>query len=129
MRVFLIKLLLRKLSKKDKHIILTESVKQMYNTISADDILSEKDGEWMFLGRKMVEESKKYLTSEAEIFLESKLWKILQADIKYQSNRRMFTHSQTENDLIAGKFILWTLDVIKTRLESMTKQSGKFNSK
>ncbi len=120
MILFIIKKLLNCLTKEQKQEILTMAVRKFFNTISADDILKEKDGQWFYEGRAMNEASKKLLISQAEVLKEWQLWKILQDDIRYQANKRMFLDSKTENDLIAGKITLWTLDVISTRLKKMT---------
>lgn len=111
-----------------KEDVLSEVVKDLYNTISADDILKEENGQWTFKGKVLQEQEKKLLIAEAQIFLKTRLWKVLQADIKYRSNLRMFEHSKTEVDLLAGKLWLYTLDCFKTRLESLDKQRGIFNS-
>lgn len=126
MREFLIEIL----GGYTKDQILTEAVKDLYNTISKDDILQEGSrGEWLVADRPIIEGEKKLLISEAQIFIHSRLWKVLQTDIKYQSNKKMFEDSKTEYDLIAGKMTLYLLDIIKTRLESLNKERGIFNSK
>lgn len=112
---------------KDKHKILTEAVKHHFNTIDEEDILQEKGRDWLIAGKVLPEEQTKLLISEAQIFLKTRLWKVLQTDIKYQLNKRMFIRSKDENDLIAGKIGLFILDALRTRLNSLDKESGKFN--
>jgi hypothetical protein len=111
----------------DKHKILTLAVKKLYNTISKDDILTDKNGVWYFKDKAIDGSIKNLLIAEADAFRNSKLWSILQNDIKYQSNKRMYTDSLSVDDLIAGKLWLLTLDTFKTRLNSLQKGSGKFN--
>lgn len=112
----------------DKHKILTLAVEKLYNTISKDDILTQIDGD-MYIKGKIIDNSiKKVLIAEAENFKKSKLWGILQDDIKYHSNKKMYIDSQSVDDLIAGKLWLLTLDTFKTRLNSLQKGSGKFNT-
>jgi hypothetical protein len=120
--------LIRLLGGYTKDEVLTTAVKELYNTIGADDILKE-DGslQWTIGNRLMAEAEKKQLIAEAQIFLKSKLWKVLQADIKYQANKRMFEKAQTDMDLIAGKLWLYTLNCFKTRLESLDGGRGVFN--
>lgn len=127
MKLYIIKYLLNKLSDSDKHQILTMAVKDMFNTVGYDDILQEKNGKWIFSGKEIPEGIKTAISSEAGHMLDSKLWKIIENDIKYQANLRMYDKAQTETDLIAGKLWLYTFDVIKTRLRSLTKGSAKFN--
>ena len=108
--------------------VLAKVVKQLYNTIGPDDILREKDGDWLLKGKPITNETKKMIIAEAQIFSKSKLWKILQDDIRYKSNKLMFERSKTENDLIAGKLWLFTLDSFNTRLNSLGRASGRFSS-
>lgn len=112
----------------DRHLILTHAVKRLYNTISADDILKEvAGGTWMLEGKAMSDAQKKQLIAEARNFIDSSLWKLLQKDIKYQANRKMYLLGKTDIDLIAGKLWLYTLDAIKTRLTSMSNESGIYS--
>jgi len=104
-------------SLKEKHQILTQAVKRLFNTISADDILKETEQGMMFEGKVLVKAEADAIREHAVVFRDSKLYKILIKDIKYQANRRMFIDSKTEMDMIAGKLILFNEDIIKTRLK------------
>ena len=107
--------------------VLTAAVAGFYNTIGTDDILREVNGKWM-VGEKEVDDSiKQAMIGEAKTLLNMRLWKVLQNDIKYRANKQMFLESQSEIDLIAGKLWLYTLDCINTRLDSISKESGRFN--
>ena len=103
------------------------AVKDLFNTISADDILKEEQDQWLFMGNPLNEAVRNMIINEAVVFEQGKLWDILKADIRFQSNKLMYEKSKTEMDMISGKFILWTLDIIKTRLKSMKKQKGDYN--
>ncbi len=112
----------------DKHKILTEAVKHLFNTIGADDILQENSkGEWRYGDKTLLPAQQKLLIAEAKVFLTTRLWKVLQDDVKHQLNKRMYTLSKNENDLIAGKIGLFVLDALRTRLNSLDKESGRFN--
>lgn len=114
----------------EKYQILTLAVRRLFNTISSNDILKPIDGgEWMCAGKTLKEGDRALLRSEAEILKKMKLWEVLQIDIKYHANLKMFIHSKSEIDLVAGKLSLYNLDVIKTRLESLGKDSAHFNFK
>lgn len=115
---------------KEKFEILTLTVKRLYNTIGAEDILKQHDtGQWTFEGKPVTDSDRKLLVVEATQFMETKLWKVLQADIKYQANRRMFISAKSEIDIVAGKLWLFTLDAFRTRLESLKNNSPLFNNK
>lgn len=124
MRKFLIKLL-----RLDKE-ILTELVRDLFNSIDENDILREEiDGTWYVGDKELQDAEKKLVISEAQIFLKGKVWNVLQRDVKYLANKRMYINSRTEMDLVAGKLLLYLLDIMKTRLQSLDKGKGNFNIK
>jgi hypothetical protein len=120
---------IREVDYQEKYRILTLAVKKLFNTIGADDILRvHETGQWMFKGKALSKGEQDLLAAEATQFLNTKLWEILQADVKYQANRKMFILAKSEIDLIAGKLWEYTLDAFTTRLESMKSGSALFNS-
>jgi len=129
MRKWLLQKLILSLGSKEKHEVLTFAVKRLYNTIGAEDILREDvSGQWLLEGKVMSEATKKLLVSETIQFEQSALWKILQKDVRYQANRKMFLLGRSEIDLISGKLWLYNLDAMKTRIESICKGKGNFNN-
>ena len=108
---------------------LTNQVKHLFNTIGAEDILQEHKGVWHVQGKPLNDAQMKLIMSEAKIFTETTLWRVLQLDIKYQANKAMFEKGKSEADLTAGKLWTYTLECIRTRLESLGKGRGIYNTK
>lgn len=113
----------------DKQLVLSKAIRKLFNTISAEDILTEKDGKWFFMDKELSNVEITYLKSESTNFLQSKLWKVLSTDVKYQANKRMFVVSASEVDMLLGKSWVYVLDCITTRLKSLSNGIGKFNKK
>lgn len=111
----------------ERKLILTLAVRRLFNTIGPDDILKEKDGQWVFEGKVMQDGMRKLIIAEAVQLQGMTLWKVIQKDVAYQANRKMFLIGKSETDMIAGKLWLYSFDAIKTRLASLTKGSGTFN--
>lgn len=111
-----------------KRWVLQEGVKDLFNTLGKNDILEEKDGKWIISGKEVTDAEKKTLIAEAQSFTRMRLWKVLQADVKYKANKLMYEQSKSEMDLIAGKLWLYTLDCFRTRLESLDKGKGNLNN-
>ena len=110
--------------------VLTQTVAKLFNTLGPEDILWQKaDGSWFVQGKAITESEKQQLVAEAQHLLNTRLWKVLKADVQYQANRKMFIESQTIDDLIAGKLCLYVLDIIQTRLNSMSRGKGMYNAK
>lgn len=107
--------------------VLTDAVGPLFNTIGKDDILQEVAGTWVVGNKPLNSGQRSLLISEAKNFLSTTLWRVLQVDIKFKANRSMFERAQSTNDIVAGKLWLYTLDCIKTRLESLAAEHGTFN--
>ena len=109
----------------DRNKVLTDTVRHLFNTIGKEDILTQlPNGLWRFEGKELAVDMQKLLSAEATQFINSKLWQILQADIKWQANQVMFENAKTEMDIVAGKLWLYTLDSVNTRLQSLSKGKG-----
>lgn len=103
-----------------KNMILTEAVKHLFNTVSADDILKENpDGTIRFEDRVLTENYRKDLREQAKLLPELLLWKVLQADIKYQLNKKMFEEPLITQDVMWGKLLIFYNDVINTRIKKL----------
>ena len=70
---------------------------------------------------------KSLVIAEAKQLETMMVWKVLQNDIKYQANHKMFISSKNDMDIVMGKSWTYVLDIIKTRLSSLRKGSGRFN--
>lgn len=101
--------------------MLTHAVKRLYNSVGADDILKtdKTSGQWTYMGKPISKEETAVLVEQAKWLLDTRLWKVLQSDIKYQANKRMFIESQDVHDLTAGKLLLYYTDIIHTRLKKL----------
>lgn len=115
--------------KKDKQRILSLAVKDLFNTVGEEDILrQDAKGNWFFGDKVLSKGQIDAIKGDCKYLLSSMLWKVLQKDLNYQANRKMFILSRSEEDLMAGKLWLYTIDAIGTRLNSIEKGSGNYNS-
>lgn len=101
--------------------LLTYAVKRLYSSVGADDILKtdKTSGQWTYMGKPISKEETAVLIEQAKWILDSRLWKVLQTDIKYQANKRMFVESVDVHDITAGKLLLFYGDIIHTRLKKL----------
>lgn len=120
---------IRKKDLPEKRDILTLAVKKLFNTIGADDILKPVNGKWTFEGKAMSKRLQDLIMAEAVQFESSTLWKVIQADILYHANKKLFVSSQNIEHVITAKFWLYTFDTIRTRLNSLVAGSALFNAK
>ena len=111
----------------DKHQILTETVAHLFNTITDQDILRETSEGWLIEERVITKAEQDILTAQAKSLLESRLWQVLQKDIKWQAGKIGWLGAKDMMDVAMGKMIIYTLDIINTRLKSLAKGKGIFN--
>lgn len=115
-----IKLALALLGKNEREAVLTIAVSKLFCTVTTDDLLRLTPQGWMNGARTLHPEEIKLLGAEAAQFTNTKLWSVLQTDVRYQASKKMFTESQDVLDITAGKLLLYMLDVLKTRLDKLS---------
>ncbi len=112
-----------------KEEILTLAVSKLFNTVGPEDILRENaTGQWIFEGKVLSNDQKKMIQQQFEAIVNMSAWKILQADIKYRVNKKMFSESTSTLDLTVGKLWLHTLNVFNTRIKNALRGTGHFNT-
>ena len=104
-----------------KEQVLTDTVRHLFHTIDSGDLFKEVDGQWTVGGKVLNDGEKQLLKSEAKIFMNTRLWKVLKNEIKFRAEQAMFESAVSEADLTAGKLFLYVLDVIQTRLDKLLK--------
>lgn len=96
-------------------------VKDLFNTISEDDILASTPGGIMYQGRQLDRETFNSLKENADLFANSILWEVLSNEVKYLSNVRMYEKGNTDQDLLAGKCCLYILNVIDRKIKELSQ--------
>lgn len=96
--------------------------KHLYKTITTDDLLQEKKGRIYVRGVMVTREAEAALRDEAERLQDSTLWKLLTLELKHHAIQKALQKSETMEDVIAGKLMIYTIDVINTRLSSLKKR-------
>lgn len=72
-------------------------------------------------GEKVTDQLAKELKQEANIMKELRLWNILTNTPKHQAKEVMFTKSKTFDDMMAGKMMLYTVDVQENIVNRLTR--------
>ncbi len=113
----------------DRDAVLNQTVAKLFNTIGSDDILQVNEiGQWVFEGKVMDKKMYELLIAEAKQLEGMRIWRVIQADLKYKANKAMFLDATDTIGLTAGKLWLFTIDCINTRLNSLKRGRGSFNS-
>jgi len=96
-------------------------VKRLFNAIEVDDVLRIKGDDIYCKGRKIPDDRKSEVLSDANRLVKSKLWQYLCSDARYQANKKMYYQSQKFEDVMFGKAALWTIYVLEERLRDFVK--------
>ena len=108
-----------------KHEILTLAVKKLFNTIGEADILKTySQNTWTLQGRPLREAEIGQLKAEVAQFKTTRLWQVMQLELNYWANKKMFITSETVDDLVAGKLLVYYVDIVKSFLKRI---EGKQN--
>ena len=88
-------------------------VKDLFNAVSDEDILQIKGpNSWWMRGKRLDIQRIERLREQALYIKNSTLWKLMIQEIKYQSNLRMFERSNSPDDMLAGKTMLYNLQYV-----------------
>lgn len=95
-------------------------VHDVFNGVDENDILQViGPNVWLHKGHRLTDGQVKALREEARTFKETGLWKILSAELLWLGQQACGAKSKTESDLIAGKNLMYTVEVINKRLDKM----------
>lgn len=112
-----------------RNVLLGLAVKRLFNTIGSEDILKAGDGgEWLYEGKTLSRGQVELLKSEAKILEAMLLWKVIQKDIQYKVNRKLYLNAENLDHVVTAKFWLYTFDTIRTRIRSIATDSPIFNA-
>jgi hypothetical protein len=101
---------------------LNKMTDRLFNEITEADILRVTPNGTFLVGSTVIPaEAKQEIVSQANIIQEMELWRMLVRDMKYQANKRMYTESKDIDDMIFGKAMLYSLDVLEQKLKNLSR--------
>ena len=98
-------------------------LKHLFNTVTADDILvyNPNDKTFQVADKTLPAGDKQDIISGARSIKNMYVWKMINKDMKYQSNKAIYEKSENVDDILFGKAILYTLDVIDRKLKKLSE--------
>ncbi|MHA1541420.1 MAG: hypothetical protein ACTSQH_00415 [Candidatus Hodarchaeales archaeon] len=97
-------------------------LRYLFNAVTEDDILKyNKANKKFYKGkREITAASIMSLKSQAQSIIDMDAWNILLKDLKVVSNKRIYESSTSIDDIIFGKAMLFSLDVLEKKLISLS---------
>ena len=102
-------------------------IEDVFNAVSYEDVLRIRSKDvWEHKGKVLSVLEVKSLKQEMEIMKQMSLWRMLHDELMWHAQRMLVNKSKGEEDLIAGKMLIYWISVIEARLRAMgtNKEEG-----
>ncbi len=109
------------MKKKIKIKVLNWCIKHLWNGLTEEDVLVVVGKNVIMRGEMVSPEARSEITSGAKAFINFPFWNLLRQEMKIAANRKIYNESVTVDDMIFGKAVLWTLDVMQKKVENLSK--------
>jgi hypothetical protein len=96
-------------------------LKHLLNAITEDQILIHNGKKFIVGGKELPEADYRDITSGAQAIKSMYVWQLLCKEMKYHANEDIFNKSQTIDDVMFGKAVLYTVDVMEKKLDKLSK--------
>jgi len=95
-------------------------IHDVFNTISSDDILQNRNGKWFHKGQELLDGQVEVIKKEAKKISEIGTFNILMDEVRYHG-RQALEKAETEQDIISAKMLSYLVDVIKSKLKKLAE--------
>ena len=101
--------------------LLNKILKGLFNAVTENDILRYSNGK-MYLGKNLLTDADRIsITSGADNLKQMYVWQLLNTELKYLANKQMFEKSNSIDDIIFGKAMLYNLDLLEKKIDNLSK--------
>jgi hypothetical protein len=93
--------------------------KHLFNGVTEDEVLTVVGKSFYYCGRLLSDDEKRGIISEAKMIQASVLWNFLLNEMTVSANEKIFNKAVSPDDILAGKMVLWTLDIMKKKIAKL----------
>lgn len=110
---------MKNMKEKLKQLLINFTLKYLLNAVLISDVIKfdKKTGVVYINNQVVTKDEARNLRNEADYFQKSRLWKILIDSPAREAEKKIFIHSLTVMDSVAGKTMLYNVDVQRKILE------------
>lgn len=101
--------------------ILNFILKHLFNTITEEDILKVFNGKMYTNNTELSKQDSRSVVTGAATIKSLLTWELLIKEMKHLSNERIYKHSTNEHDLIFGKAMLYTISILESKIDKLSK--------
>lgn len=110
---------MREMGWTERHKVLNLAVKRLFRYIHPDDLLRQHGTTWMYKGKPLSPAMVELIKAEARVFNKMILKEIVFDEIEWHGQKKLYTQSEDVPDIVAGKLLIYTKDIVETRLKKM----------
>jgi len=112
---------LLKAAKGGRVALLNYVVANLFNGVTEQDVIRQH-GTGFYRGDAEIPKAEiDALVADARQVLGTRLWAELYNSIRLEANKKMYLSSQTIDDMVFGKAALWVMEIIKLKLEKLSR--------
>lgn len=104
-----------------KQKLLNYITRHLFKFITAEEFLRMDAGKLIIGNHILTNEEKAGVIADAQAIKNTKLWSLLLKEMQYVAQKRMYFESSSEDDILAGKMTLWTIDIMDKKINNLTK--------
>lgn len=95
--------------------------KHLFNGITENDVLKQlPDGNFVYNKTVFGQKEKLEIADEANSIINMPVYQMLKNEMTQIANKRIYQESKTIEDTIAGKMLLYYIDVLDTKLRKLS---------
>lgn len=100
---------------------------RLFRLVTEEDFLrlDVGTGKVYLRGRELAPSQVDDLAREARDIQSTNVYKLILSEMTFEANKKIFFDSRSESDLVAGKMVLWTLDVLSRKVDNLGKVKGR----
>lgn len=100
-------------------------MRDVFHTISPEDILKINGDTWEWKGKKLPLETVANLKNQAKTFSESTLWKILKAELQWHAVKTLLEKGTSSADIRAAQLLGYLTQVVDDKLHSISESEKR----
>jgi hypothetical protein len=100
--------------------LINYALRKLFPIFEVENVLTVSKSGHLFLNGEVVQEKQKNsLKAQARMLRDSGLWEIMAASLKHRAQKIAFDESQTLQDLLNAKMILYTISVQENMIKNI----------
>lgn len=107
--------------KKEKQVEhINELVENLFNTFTENDVIRVVGRKMFFQGKELSESVRKEIINGADAITNITTWNMLLMEMKWLANQRIYFHAKDIDDILFGKAMLYTIDILEKKLKNLS---------